>query len=936
MKKILLILIGAILVSNVLNAQSFSLNDDLPVNKRIKKGVLSNGMTYYIYSTDVIKNAASYYIIQNVGSTLEDDSQQGLAHFLEHMAFNGTKNFPGKGILNTLQEHGAVFGKNINAYTSFDETVYNLDNIPTNVDGLVDTCLLVLHDWSNNLSLNNDEIDAERGVIKEEWRTRQNGGMRIYMATAAARYNNAKYAYRMPIGLMDIVDNFKYQSLKDFYHDWYRTDLQAIAIVGDVNVEEIEEKVKELFSKIPEITEKKERVVVQIEDNNEPGFKLSIDKEVPYTSIEFSMRHPNSLKNETVADLKASLLQGMVSSIINARISELAQNQDAPFKYGGLSYSNFTRLSNVFRVYISPKPNKQAEALKTVLQEVIRAKKFGFSKGEIERVIAQYTSYHDNYLKRLNELKHGEIIDIVKKNYLENEHMTDPVQRFELMKQIFEKIDSESLQNVLSSMYIDNNRTILVTGSEDEVNLTKASALAIIKSVETDESLTAYEDNFSGKSLMSGTNIKDGKITSVNKNEAIGSTTFILSNGVKVHYKFTDKNKNKVNMQGLSYGGKSLLTDTDLPSADYVVRLADMSGLGDFTSTELKKILTGKTANVSLSLSELSENIYGSSVTNDVETMLQMTYLKFVKPRFDENMYNIMVTNLQNDLKKRDNDIEAIKQDKYTTILYGTENPKKRLMNASFLNDLSFEKMKEIYLNRFNDISDFEFFVVGDINVETLKPLLEKYIASIPDIDRNESWKDNSVNWVSDKIDSDIFLKMEIPKSTVTVNFENEIDYTLKNKLLAKTLADILKLRYTASLREEEGGTYGAGVWSFVSDKPTEKGVLGVSFDCDSEKVENLIPIVYRELDKIKNGEILEEDLNKTIANYLKSRKESKELNSYDMSLLVTFFRDGYNSDLPKNYENIINSITVNDIQKFAKEITKGAKSYEIVFKPTL
>ena len=934
MKKIIFLLISVALVSNALNAQSFTLNNDLPVNKRIKKGVLSNGMTYYIYSTDVIKNAASYYIIQNVGSTLENDNQQGLAHFLEHMAFNGTKNFPGKGILNTLQEHGAVFGKNINAYTSFDETVYNLDNIPTNVDGLVDTCLLVLNDWSNYLSLNNDEIDAERGVIKEEWRTRQNGGMRIYMASAAAQYNNSKYANRMPIGLMDIVENFEYKALKDFYHDWYRTDLQAIAIVGDINAEEIEAKVKTLFSKIPEISNKKERVVVQIKDNKEPTFKLSIDKEVTNTSIQFSMRHPNSLEDETVSDLKTSLLQGMVTSIINSRIGELTQVPNAPFKYGGLSYSPFTRLSNVFRLYIMPKPNKQAEALKTVLQEVIRAKKFGFSKGEIDRTIVQFTSYYENQLKRLNELKHGEIIDVVKKNYLENSHMTDPVQEFELVKQIFSNVDSKLLQNILSEMYIENNRTILVTGSEDEQNLTKASSLAIIKSVETDASLTAYEDSFSGKSLMSGTNLKEGKITSESKNEAIGSTTFVLSNGVKVHYKFADKNKNQVNMQGLSYGGKSLLTDADLPSADYVVRLASMSGLGDFSSTELTKTLTGKTANVSLNLSDLSENIYGNSVTKDVETMFQITYLKFVKPRFDKSMYTIMFTNLQNDLKNRDKNINAIKQDKYTTTIYGEDNPKKRLMNASFLNDLSFDKMKEIYLDRFNDISDFEFFIVGDIKVEILKPLLEKYIASIPDIDRNETWKDNTVNWISDKIDSDIYLKMEIPKSTVTVNFENEIDYTLKNKLLAKTLADILKLRYTSSLREEEGGTYGAGVWAFVDEKPTEKGILGVSFDCDSEKVENLIPIVYRELDKIKKGEILEEDLNKTIANYLKSRKESKELNSYDMSLLTNFFRNGYNSDLSKNYEDIVNNITAKDIQKFAKKITKGAKSYEIVFKP--
>jgi zinc protease len=934
MKKNFLITFCLMLGINSTNGQQLSLNDDLPVNENVKKGVLVNGLTYYIYKTDVAKNAASYYIIQNVGSTLEEENQRGLAHFLEHMAFNGTKNFPGKGILNTLQKHGAVFGKNINAYTSFDETVYNLDNVPTNVDGLIDNCLLILHDWSHYLSLTNNEIDAERGVIKEEWRTGQNGSMRIYEESAPIKYNNAIYATRMPIGDMSVVSNFDYKALKDFYHDWYRTDLQAIVVVGDINVMEIEQKIKNLFSNIPAVANKKERLVAQIPNNVEPLFKLSTDKEVPYTSIRYLIRRPNSLKDEKVSDLKESLLNGMVTSIINTRISELAQNPDATFKGGSVNYSELARLSNAFSITVNPKPNKQAEAFRAVLQEVIRAKKFGFSVGEIERVIAKNKSSYENYLKRINELEHSDIVTMIQENYLENSHMTDRVKEFELAKLIYKEIDSKVLQETLNNLYTDENRTILVTGTAGEDNLSKEKTLTIISSVEKDTDLKAYVDSFVIKDLMSGTKLKAGSIVSKSINKALGSTTFLLSNGVKVHYKFADKNKNEVALKAISFGGKSLVKEEDLPSADYAVSLSGMSGLGDFTSTELNKVLTGKTARAWLSLNDFTEEVYGSSVTKDVESMLQMVNLKFVKPRFDEKVYEIVYTNIQNNLQKRGKDITAIKQDKFVTEVYGDNNPRKRLMNQSYLDALSFDKMQSIYLDRFSDVSDFEFFIVGDVPVEIVTPLLKKYIASIPDINRKETWKDNTIKRTADKIDKDIYVKMETPKSTVNVNFENECPYSLKNEIVAKTFADVLTLRYTASLREEEGGTYGAGVWASISKRPTQKGTLDISFDCDAAKVEKLIPIVYKEIAKIKEGEIKQEDLDKTIANYLKSRKESKEFNSYDMNLLVNYFRNGYNMNDTENYENIVSKLRVKDIKEFAEKLTKGARSYEIVYKP--
>ncbi len=613
-----------------IKAQDLNLNDPLPINKKIRKGVLENGMNYYIYNTDVTKNVASYYIIQNVGSVLENDNQQGLAHFLEHMAFNGTKNFAGKGILNTLQKHGAVFGKDINAYTSFDETVYNLDNIPTK-NGLIDTSLLILHDWSNYLLLTEEEIDAERGVIKEEWRTRQSGQMRVFRQSLPVMFNNSKYANRMPIGLMKIVEGFEYKALRDFYHDWYRTDLQAIAIVGDIDVDEIEQKIIKQFSDIPAVKNPKERYIVNIPDNDEMLYNIAMDEEITTSNIKFNINHPKSLANETVADLKESLLNSMVVSMLSARINEKEQNPDAPFMAVRFSYGSLSRSKNQFGTAIYPKPNQQHAAFKASLLEINRATKYGFTEAEINRTIIQFKNYYETQIAKINDIPHRNIIRTIQQNYLENETMTDLVGEYEISKTIFNALNKNEVDNAIKRLYTENNRAVLITGVEGNNNLTKEDALKIIKEVENDNTITPYSDEFSGKTLISGTNIDEGRIVSENYNEVIEATTFTLSNGVKVHYKFVDKNKNDVKLSAISYGGTSLLMDSLLPSASLVGNLVQFSGLGDFSKTDLPKVLAGKTASTSIRISSLTESISGSSVTKDVETMLQMVYLRFEK-----------------------------------------------------------------------------------------------------------------------------------------------------------------------------------------------------------------------------------------------------------------------------------------------------------------
>jgi len=915
-------------------SQTLNLNDPLPIDQRIKKGVLDNGMTYYLHSTDVTKNVASYYIIQNVGSILENDDQQGLAHFLEHMAFNGTENFEGKGILNTFQTYGLVFGKDINAYTSFDETVYNINNIPTTPE-LIETGLQVLFDWSNYLLLTDEEIDAERGVINEEWRTRQNGGMRILQKSLKTRFNYSKYAYRMPIGLMDIVENFEYKALRDFYHDWYRTDLQAIAIVGDFNVAEMEQKIIEKFSKIPAVENPLERVVVSIPDNEEFMFEMAMDDEIATSSITFNIRHNKSIKDATVADLKEGLINSMITSMFSTRISELSQDPAATFVGARVGFQDsWARMHKEFAVNISPKPNQQQVAFKAILTEVNRAVKFGFTNSEIERTQAQFSSYYENQIAKIDDVSHSRIVETIQTNYLENAHMTDLVQEYELVKAIFNSLKPEEIQARLQEMYGQKNRYMIVTGVTGRENMTKEEAMSIIASVESDTSIEPYTEDSEGKSLMDGVTLISGKIIASEINNEIGSTLFTLSNGIKVHYKFVDKNKNDVRLNAISDGGKSLIAVEDYASNEFLGGLVGMSGLGEFSSTDLPKILAGKSASTSVSISEISENVSGSSSTKDVETMLQMVNLRFTHPRFDESSYQVLLQQLDNYLIRKGADLEAKMTDSITVTLYGEMNPKKRILTKDYISEVSFEGMKAIYNDRFSNAADFEFFIVGDVQQENLMPLLEKYIASIPTNTTRENWVDNGAKWVDNDTDKDIYLEMEDPKASVRYAVKNEMDYSLKNDYLMRTLSDILQLRLTASLREEEGGTYGASTWGSLMKKPKKQAYLSVSFDCNPDKVEDLITIVNNEIEKIKDGEIQQEDLDKTLTNYLKDREEQKNYNTYDMSLMTNYFLEGYNMDKPENFESIIKSISAKDVQEMTKRLLDNSESFEIVFKP--
>ncbi|MDO5974359.1 M16 family metallopeptidase [Flavivirga jejuensis] len=441
-----------------------------------------------------------------------------------------------------------------------------------------------------------------------------------------------------------------------------------------------------------------------------------------------------------------------------------------------------------------------------------------------------------------------------------------------------------------------------------------------------------FSVNGNAQTLMSGVNLDPGTIVSENMLQVTGSTTFTLSNGIKVHYKFADKNKNDVQFKAISYGGFSLIKDCDFATAQVLSKVMPFFGLGDYSKTDLPKILAGKTANTSIHISNLTESISGSSITKDVETLLQMIHLHFVKPRFDADAYQVLMKHIDNDIIKRSHTINEKINDSITTTLYGNNNPKQRLFNHDFVKEVSYDKLKAVYKERFNNAADFEFFIVGDIQKSVLRTLLEQYIASIPTNDVKEMWQDNSEPWLQDTIDKDIPLKIEVAKSSVRIGYKKAMAYSLKNELIAKALGDILRLRFTENLREEVGGTYGLSIQASMLKRPLEQVSLQIAFDCNPDNVQQFISMASQEIKKITNGIIAQTDLDKTKANFLKERKLQENYNSYDMSLLINYFREGYNMNAPKNFKDLVNAITAKDLQSFAKALIKDSKSYEIVF----
>ena len=919
-------------------AQQINWNEVLPTDSKVLVGKLPNGMTYYLRHNEEPKERASFYIIRNAGALLENDDQDGLAHFLEHMAFNGSKNFPENTMISTLERHGISFGGNLNAYTTQNETVYNISAVPLADEAVVDTCLLVLHDWSYYLTLSDEDIDKERGVISEEWRTRNSSASRIQKQQLAVLLKGSRYAERDVIGEMEVIKNFKPQVIRDFYHKWYRTDLQAIAIVGDFDVAKMEQKVKKMFSSIPAVKNPEERPFFEIPSHDETYFCLATDKEATSSSIElirvFRDKEHDGDGTVTYQDIKDGLMQNFYNTMISNRISEMIQRGNAPFMTASVGINGMVRGYSAYAMVATAKPNQEKEALEAVIREHERVVQHGFTDSELERVKTNMLTSLRSALKNANKINNDQHIGDMQQHFLEKAGMISLEDYVAAAEKVIPTITAREVADQVKDWWKADNRCILISGpSEGVTHLTEQEARDIVAANEG-KAVEAYTDNAVSGSLITE-DLKGSKVVSTKDFPQFDAVEWTLGNGAKVFFRKADFEKDNVVLNAFSAGGSSMYADIDmLPAASNVGVFVGAYGLGDFDAIALDKILTGKKAGTGVGVSGLYETVSGASTPQDFETMMQMIYLRFQKPRFDAEAHDVLLSRNRIRVQQIKDQPQKMMQDS-VSLIASNYNPRTLLFNEAYLDKLTLDRVEKVYRDRINDASDFTFILVGNVEQEVAKAMVEKYIGSIPSQNRHEKWIDRKVRGPKGKVEKVLYFPLENPKSTVMVSFTKEMKYNLKDGYIVDILSNILSNRYTTSIREEQGGTYGVGVSGSTSLEPVNSYNISMNFDCDPSKAADLKPLLYVEVENIIKDGVTAEELDKVVKNSLKESEQGKNHNSYWMSVLTTYCKTGIDINDPKNYEDILKALKPKDIQNFAKKFFKDANVLDLILAPT-
>lgn len=902
----------------------------IPVDKNVRIGKLNNGLTYYIRKNNLPANRADFYIAQKVGSIQEEANQRGLAHFLEHMCFNGTTHFPGDALKQYLERIGVKFGENLNAYTSIDETVYNISNVPVNTPGAIDSCLLILHDWSNDLTLDPKEIDKERGVINEEWRTRMSAMQRFQEKMLPAMYAGTKYATCFPIGTMDVVMNFKPQTLRDYYEKWYRPDLQGIVVVGDIDVDAIEAQIKKVFSDIPAQPNAAERVYYPVNDNKEPIILVAQDKEQPYMQAFIFNKHeatPNDQKN-SIQYLAQDYAVTLICNMLNARLNELLQVANPPFIYGVTYDDDFfvAKTKDAFTGVVICKEDNPENSIATVLREMERARQFGFTESEYTRARAEYLRQLESAFNERDKSKNEQYVKEYVRHFLDNEPIPGIETEYAIVNQMAPAIPVAALNQMMQELVTDSNQVVAIFGPEKEglKMPTEESIKKMLKDVKA-EKLTPYVDKVSNEPLIKETP-KGGKIVSEQNDNIFGTTTLTLSNGVKVIIKKTDFKADEIRMKGVSLGGSSLFPDSEIININGLDAVS-VGGLGNFSAVDLDKVLAGKKASVSYGIGDKTETVNGSCSPKDFETMMQLTYLTFTAPRRDDEAFASYKNRNKAALQNMEMNPKIAFSDSIQVGIY-MNHPRRERLKADMIDKMDYDKILSMYQDRYKDASDFTFIFVGNVDVEAMKPMIATYLGALPAINRKETFKDNKVNMRQGIYKNEFIRKQETAKASNFVFLNGTCKYDLKNNIMMDMLGQILNLVYTEKVREDEGGTYGVGVYGQLMKYPTEKAVMQISFETAPEKREKLMQIIFAEANNMAKVGPSETDLKKVKEFMLKKHAEELKENDYWLGSIDEYLFTGMN--ITKDYEQIVNSITTKDIQKFMNDLLKQKNEIEV------
>ena len=902
----------------------------IPTDPNVRIGKLANGLTYYIRHNELPENRADFYIAQKVGSILEEENQRGLAHFLEHMCFNGTTHFPGKGIINWLETIGVRFGENLNAYTSIDETVYNINNVPVIRDGIVDSCLLILHDWANDLTLDPKEIDNERGVIHEEWRTGQGAMMRMYEQALPKAFEGSKYGHRLPIGTIEVIDNFPYQALRDYYEKWYRPDQQGIIVVGDIDVDKVEAKIKEIFSDIEMPANAAERVYEQVPDNKEPIVTIAKDKEQPVTMIYLWHKHP-ATPNEAKGNmgyLVQNYLFTMIESMLNARLEELKQSAEPPFIDAGSGNNDFL-LAKTVEAFVGIAISKDdgiPTALAAIAREIERARKFGFTASEYARAKADYLRMLESAYNERDKMKNNQYVQEYVRHFIDNEPIPGIEMEYTVMNQLAPNIPIEAINSILPQLIKDENIVINIFGPDKEgmVYPTEAEILDILNKTKAEE-ITAYVDKVSDEPLMKETP-KAGKIVKTEEGP-YGSTALTLSNGVRVVLKSTDFKADEIRMRAFSPGGTSVFGTKEAIQLKMLNSVAGLGGLGNFSNVDLEKVLAGKKATIGATISGLSEGLNGSCSPKDLETLLQLVYLSFTAPRMDDAAFQSFKQRTKASLENQEADPMTALTDTLQKEMYGN-HPLAGRVKAEMIDQIDYNRIMEMYKDRFKEAGDFTFLFVGNINLEEAKPLIETYLGGLPTINRKENYQDVKMD-IRKGAHKNLFEKqMETPKATVLNIISGNCEYNLKNDLLMTMLSQTMSMVYLETVREKEGASYGVSAFGQLSRGVKDEAIFQIYFDTDPAKREKMEQIVMSELQKVAQEGPRPEHLAKVKEFLLKKHIENAKENGYWLGQLNNYY--WYNTDMNTDYEKLVNELSVEDVKKFTKALLDQGNIIEI------
>ncbi len=934
MKRIIMI-IAALLAAFVTFGQQQP--QPLPNDGEVKVGKLENGLTYYIRHNDKPAQRAEFYLATNVGAFQEADDQEGLAHFLEHMCFNGTKNFPGKALLEWLQSIGAEFGRNINASTGFEQTQYMLNNIPIARESIIDSCLLVLHDYSHFVTCDPAEIDAERGVILEERRGRRNASWRIFEESLPYYFPGTPYAGRTLIGREEQLKNFKYESLTNFYRRWYNPDMQAVIVVGDVDVAQIEEKIKTIFSDIPAPAVPTEKTLYPLAENAEPVIGILTDPEAKSSSIEMLWRRqpmlPIALNNTDLA-FQFDIFKAFISIVMNERFGDITARPDAPFLGASFGVSKLCNTCEATAGNVEFKDGDAVKAFTAFVTEIEKLKRYGFNESEVARAKENLLQHYEKAVEGASSRKNADFIRPLLNNFFFNDSYMTPETELELVKGMLSMLNAQILNQVLPMFLQETNVLIMYNGPEKEglVNPTKEELVQVIAAVKASE-IAANVEESTNEPLLDASALKGSKVKK-EKTTLYGATEWTLKNGVKVTVLPTDYKKDQVSINLTMDGGRTLIATEDLPSFEDNIwgLFLRNTGLSKFSGTALPKMLAGKSASANPFISNLTHGINASSTPKDLETALQLLYLMFTDPRFDENEFQTGIQQIMAVLPNLEKDPDFRFQSDMHKIFYNN-NPRVIDLNAEVIEKANLATIEKVYRELFKDAAGAEVTIVGNVDLATLKPLVEKYFGSLPKGKKALSYnEDNCISVATGKVDQTFNYEMKTPKATVRQLYTAYLPVDIKTTVTLDAANYILDMIYTKKIREEQGGTYGVGSALQGRRKPTARIDVHVLFSTNPESAKLLSGIAIDELRKYAENGPTDEQFNMAMENLKKNLPEQRINNGYWMNALKHYAE--YGEDYDALYEAAINSLTAKDIQTILQAILAEGNFIEVTLAP--